>query len=210
MYAYVIISNLVLILNRETRIQKEVIPNVIKLSKNGSSVTLYLIIFTLCVSLLGCGSRRTFETQAPTQNLASYILLEIPDFHTEQPNVPQDLLWTIPNQIAKEMKEENIFAGVSRAPLDISEGVLILDGTIVEVKPKEWYRQLVENAKIVVRVRLIDKQENIVIAEAFFEGTAKWGILGGARVFADMRLIDEIVDYLKQNYPTPRRIRQFN
>lgn len=152
-----------------------------------------------------CGSRRTFETQAPTQNLAGYTILEIPDFHSNVEGISPDTLWTMPNQIAKELRNDNTFTGVSRAPLDISNGVLILDGTITEVKPKEWYKQAVSNIKVVVKVRLIDKAESLVIAEAYFEGTASWGVLGGGKVVADKRLIDEIVDYLKQNYPNRPR-----
>lgn len=46
----------------------------------------------------------------------------------------------------------------------------------------------------------MDKSKNKVIAEATFEGTAKWGILGGGMTFADDRLISEIVEYMKLNY----------
>ena len=49
-------------------------------------------------------------------------------------------------------------------------------------------------------MRFIDKAESLVIAESKFEGTAKWGLLGGGMVFADVRAIDEIVDYLTENY----------
>lgn len=151
-----------------------------------------------------CGSRRTFETQSPTQNLASYVILEIPDFQSAVDGVPPDLLWNLPNQLEKEIKLDNTFAGVSRAPLDIREGVLILDGTITEVSPKEWYKQIVKSGKIVVKVRLIDKEESLVVAEAYFEGTAKWGLLGGGMVFADIRIVNEIADYLKQEHPKMR------
>lgn len=160
-----------------------------------------LTALVLIIGITSCGSRRTFETQSPTQNLASYTILEIPDFHSAVENVPPDLLWNLPNQLEKELRLDNTFAGVSRAPLDIKEGVLILDGTITEISPKEWYKQIVKSGKIVVKVRLIDKEESLVIAEAYFEGTAKWGLLGGGMVFADIRLVNEITDYLKQNHP---------
>lgn len=161
------------------------------------------IILTLGIA--SCGSRRTFETQSPTQNLSSYTILEIPDFNSTVDNLPPDLLWNLPNQLEKEIKLDNTFAGVSRAPLDIREGVLILEGTVTEVSPKEWYKQIVKSGKIVVKVRLIDKEESLVIAEAYFEGTAKWGLLGGAMVFADIRLVNEIADYLKQDHPKINR-----
>lgn len=160
-----------------------------------------LMVMILVISV-SCGSRRTFETQSPTQSLASYTLLEIPDFHSAVEKVPPDLLWNLPNQIEKELRADpTTFAGVSRAPLDVKEGVLILDGTVTKVSPKEWYKQIVKSGKVVVKVRLIDKEESLVIAEAYFEGTAKWGILGGGMVFADIRLVHEIVDYLKQDHP---------
>jgi len=168
-------------------------------------IPLILLMFPLVAS---CGSKRTFETQAPTQNLAGYTILEIPDFHSNVEGLSPDTLWTMPNQIAKELRNDNTFTGVSRAPLDISNGVLILDGTITEVKPREWYKQAVSNVRVVVKVRLIDKSESLVIAEAYFEGTASWGVLSGGKVVADMRLINEITDYLKQNYPNSNRPRR--
>lgn len=164
----------------------------------------FITALLLILVFSSCGSRRTFETQSPTQNLASYAILEIPDFHSAVDGVPPDLLWNLPNQLEKEIKLDNTFAGVSRAPLDIREGVLILDGTITEVSPKEWYKQIVKSGKIVVKVRLIDKEESLVVAEAYFEGTAKWGLLGGGMVFADIRLVNEIADYLKQEHPKMR------
>lgn len=156
-------------------------------------------VIIILLFILSCGSRRTFETQAPTQNFASYVILEIPDFKSDVPNSPPDLQWTIPNQISKKLKDDYAFTGVSRAPLDLSTDVLIVDGTITEISPSEWYKQIVKSGKIVVKVRFIDKSESLVIAESSFEGTAKWGLLGGGRVFADIRVVDEIVDYLKQN-----------
>ena len=160
-----------------------------------------LIIF-LIVSffLVSCGSRRTFETQAPTQSFASYAIVEIPDFKSDIPNSPPEMQWRLPNQLAKKLKSKNIFTGVSRSPLDFSDGVLIVDGTVTEVSPPEWYKQMVKSGKIIINVRFIDKAESLVIAESSFEGTAKWGILGGGMVFADVRAIDELTDYLQNNY----------
>lgn len=164
------------------------------------SFKILLTIFTI-VLISSCGSRRTFEKQAPTQSFASYTLLEIPDFKTDIPNAPPDLLWTIPNQLSKRLKTDNTFTGVSRAPLDFTNEVLILDGTVTEIQPREWYKQLVKSGKIVVNVKFVDKSESLVIAESTFEGTAKWGLLGGGMVFADIRVVDEILDYLKGNRP---------
>ncbi|MGI9533746.1 MAG: hypothetical protein ACR2NW_02245 [Thermodesulfobacteriota bacterium] len=159
-----------------------------------------VLITAITIILISCGSRRTFETQAPTQSFASYAIIEIPDFKSDIPNSPPELQWQLPNQLAKKLKSDSTFTGVSRSPLDITNGVLIVDGTVTDMQPPEWYKQIVKTGKIVIKVRFIDKAESLVIAESTFEGTSKWGLLGGAMVFADVRAIDEIFDYLKANY----------
>ena len=158
------------------------------------------ILTAVVIILVSCGSRRTYQTQAPTQSFAQYAIIEIPDFKSEIPNSPPELQWQLPNQLAKKLKSNSIFTGVSRSPLDITNGVLIVDGTVTDIQPPEWYKQIVKSGKIVINVRFIDKAESTVIAESTFEGTSKWGLLGGGMVFADVRAIDEIVDYLKANY----------
>ena len=161
----------------------------------------YLFIFAAVLLLsTSCGSRRTFETQPPTESFASFAVVEIPDFKSDIPNSPPEMLWRMPNQLAKKLKSKNIFTGVSRSPLEFSEGVLIVDGTVTEIEPPEWYNQMVKSVKIAINVRFIDKSESLVIAESSFEGTAKWGLFGGMQVFADVRAIDELVDYIKNNY----------
>ena len=161
----------------------------------------YLFIFAAVLLLAtSCGSRRTYETQPPTESFAAFAIVEIPDFKSDIPNSPPEMLWRMPNHLAKKLKSKKIFTGVSRSPLDFTEGVLIVDGTISEIQPPEWYNQMVKSVKIIIHVRFIDKSESLVIAESSFEGTAKWGLLGGTQVFADVRVIDELVDYIKLNY----------
>ena len=152
--------------------------------------------------ILSCGgSKRTFETQSPTQDLSTYVVLEIPDFKSSVPHVPEQSLWQIPNDLAKKLEYNKTFVGVSRGAVDITDGVLILDGIITDIQPPEWYKQIVKDVTITTNVRLIDKAESLVIAEVYFEGTAKWGLLGGTSVFADIRLVDEIINYLEQKFP---------
>lgn len=161
----------------------------------------YIFIFTaLTIFLISCGSRRTYETQAPTQSFATYDIIEIPDFKSNIPNSPPELQWQLPNHLAKKLKSDSIFTGVSRSPLDFSNGVLIVDGTVTDIQPPEWYKQIVKTGKIVINVRFIDKAESLVIAESTFEGTSKWGLFGGGMVLADVRAIDELVEYLRINY----------
>ncbi len=165
-----------------------------------NTVTILLIAAVCFVLLNACGSRRTYVTQASVEGFATFPLIEIPDFKSSDPLIPQDLLWRVPNEIAEKLKKQNVFVGVSRSPLEISEGVLLMEGTVVEVSPVEWYKQIVNNGIVKVNIRIIEKENNKLIAEADFEGTAKWGLFGGGRVFADMRLIDEIASYIKSNY----------
>jgi hypothetical protein len=160
------------------------------------------LLVTSIVLLLthSCGSQRTFQKKPPSQGLGQYEIIQIQDLDTTSRSYPPDILWSIPNQLAEKLEEEKLFIGVSRSPVDLKKGVLILDGTLREFTPKDWYKQLVKTGKIVVDIRFVDKANNNVIAEAAFEGTTKWGLLGGGMTFADDRLISEVVDYIKLNY----------
>jgi hypothetical protein len=164
-------------------------------------LSLCRIFFLVTVAfIISCGSQRTFQANPPTQVLAGYVIIEIPDFKTSLGYVPPDAVWRIPNEIATRLEREKLFTGVSRAPITINERVVILEGDIVEFKPTTWYEQLVRTVKIVANVRFIDKAENRVIAEATFEGTSKAGAVSGGVPFAYFRLVDEIVQYIKMNY----------
>jgi len=76
----------------------------------------------------------------------------------------------------------------------------MLQGTLTDFSPKNWYKQLIITGRIVVDVQFIDKSDRRVIAQAIFEGTARWGVLGGGMAFADNRLVDEIIEYKRQDY----------
>ena len=84
----------------------------------------------------------------------------------------EDLIELVKKQFDKieKLEEEKLFIGVSRSPVDLKKGVLILDGTLRDFTPKDWYKQLVKTGKIVVDIRFVDKANNNVIAEAAFEG----------------------------------------
>src|SRR3990170_2926251 len=140
------------------------------------------------ILIFSCGAQRTYQTKSPPGGFASYVIVEILDFKTSVNPVPPDVIWKIPNEIAEKLRKELLFTGVSRSPVDLSDRVLILDGTMVGYT---------------ATVCFIDKSENKVIAEASFEGTAQGGMLfGGGMLFADRRLADEVVQYIKRNYST--------
>ena len=165
---------------------------------------MYISSFFFLVGLIlfsvSCGVQRTFQTAPPTEGLARYVIIEIPDFKSPIGFLPPDTLWSIPNEIAERLRRDQVFTGVSRSPVELSEGVLILEGTIVELTPKEWYEQAVRTVKVVADVRFVDKTENRVVAEAKFEGISKAGAVSGGVPFAYSRLADEIVRYIKLNY----------
>ncbi|NIP29473.1 MAG: hypothetical protein GTO02_03760 [Candidatus Dadabacteria bacterium] len=167
---------------------------------NKNKYFLFGALLFLSITIISCGSRRTYEVIPPNKNIAFYTFLEIPDFKASIKTAPTDILWSLPNQIKKKLDKEKIFVGISRAPLDVSESVLIFEGDIVDLTPIEWYKQIVKSAKVSVNVKLIDKATGEVIGNPIFEGTAKWGILGGTRILADLRLVEEIVEYLKERH----------
>jgi len=153
------------------------------------------------ILIFSCGAQRTYQTKSPPGGFASYVIVEILDFKTSVNPVPPDVIWKIPNEIAEKLRKELLFTGVSRSPVDLSDRVLILDGTMVGYTPTVWYKRLVNTGRAIATVRFIDKSENKVIAEASFEGTAQGGMLfGGGMLFADRRLADEVVQYIKRNY----------
>jgi hypothetical protein len=154
-----------------------------------------VIFFTI-----SCGSQRTFQTKSSPGGLSSYVIIEIPDFKTSLNSVPTDAVWKIPNEVAERLKKEELFTGVSRSPVGISDRVLVLDGAIVDFTPTVWYKQIIRSAKVTVHVRFINKSDNSVIAEATFEGISKGGIWSGGMSFAYSRLADEILDYIKLKY----------
>jgi hypothetical protein len=172
------------------------------MSKKMGFVSLFFLILLVLLSY-SCGAQRTYQTTPPTEGLARYVVIEIPDFKSSLNYLPPDTFWVIPNEIAEKLMREQIFTGVSRSPVDISEGVVILEGTIVELTPKDWYEQAVRTVRVVAHVRFIDKAENRVIAEAKFEGSSKAGAVSGGVPFAYSRLVDEIVRYIKLNYTSP-------
>ncbi len=168
------------------------------MNKKLSSIlfTAFIILFLLS----SCGSKRTFEKQPPIQRLAAYSILEIQDFSSTVPQTPEQLPWKLPNDIEDKLIDKELFVGISRSPVDISENVLVLQGTITEIYPLEWYKQIVKSVTIAINVKFVEKDTGNIVADADFEGKAKWGILGGTRVFADIRVVDEIVAYIERKY----------
>jgi hypothetical protein len=153
-----------------------------------------VIVFTI-----SCGGQKTFQTKSSPSGFRRYVIVEIPDFKMSSSSAPADAAWKVPNDIAEELKKEDLFAGVSRSPVSITDGVLIVDGTL-DFTLVPWYKQIVRTQKVSAHVRFINKSDNSVIAEATFEGISKGGIVSGGLYFAYMRLASEIVDYIKLTY----------
>lgn len=153
-----------------------------------------IILFTA-----SCASERTFQTKSSPSGFRRYIIVEIPDFKMSSSSTTTDATWKIPNEIAEGLKKEDIFTGVSRSPVGITDGVLVVDGTL-DFTLVPWYKQMVTTQKVTAHVRFINKSDNSVIAEATFEGVSKGGMVSGGLYFAYTRLANEIVDYIKLNY----------
>jgi hypothetical protein len=164
-----------------------------------SSLLLVFALFGLMFSH-SCGARRTYQTKSPAGGFAQYVIVEVPDFKTSINPVPPEIIWKIPNVVADKLRKERLFTGVSRTPVDISDRVMIVDGTVVAITPTEWYKKIAGTGRVIATVRFIDKSENNVIAEASFEGTAEGGVFGGGMYFAYEHLADEIISYIRKNY----------
>lgn len=168
--------------------------------KNALSLCLsFLLIGVIILLAVSCGSQRTFQANQPEKGLGRYVIVEIPDFKTPLDFVPADAVWRIPNRVAEKLRSEEVFVGVSRSSVDISDRVLVLKGSIVGFAPRKWYEQIVGTVTVTANVRFIDKADDSVAAEATFEGVSKGGAISGGIPFAYRRLADEIVQYIKLN-----------
>ena len=160
----------------------------------------YALAIIIIPILQACGTQRTYLGTSPQKGFGQYAIIEIHDFDTTTISAPTEVFWSIPNDIAERLTNEKLFVGVSRSPVDITDSVIVMEGTVTDFTPRDWYKQLIESGKIVVRIRFIDKSNQYIVADASFEGTAKWGALGGGMHFADKRLVDEIVKFIKVNF----------
>jgi len=159
-----------------------------------SFILVGIILFTA-----SCGGQKTFQTKSSPSGFKRYVIVEIPDFKMSSSSAPTDAIWKIPNEIAEGLKKEDLFTGVSRSPVSLTDGVLVVDGTL-DFTPAPWYKQIVTTQRVTAHVRFINKSDNSVIAEATFEGISKGGIVSGGLYLAYGRLASEIVDYIKLNY----------
>lgn len=169
-------------------------------SLNSASLSLGFLVAGITFFTVSCGGQRTFQSNPPVGGFAKYVIVEVQDFRTNLDYVPADAVWEISNEVAERLKEEDLFAGVTRSRVELTDRVLIVSGNIVGFEPKTWYKQAIQTIRVTADVRFIDKESNSVMAEATFEGTAKGGVVSGGIFYAYKRMADEIVEYMKINY----------
>ncbi len=157
----------------------------------------FLLVFLL---ILSCGTRRTIETKRPETRFARYTILEVPGFKTPIRGVPSDVLWRIPDRVVKILRDEWVFPGVTRSPLEQEESVLVLEGTVVSYNPGSGFEKVAGQGLIGVHIRLFDKANGRVIAEATVEGTVEAGIFGGGMGTAYKEVAKEIADFIRSYY----------
>lgn len=158
------------------------------------------VLVGIILFAFSCVSEKTFQSKSSPGGFRKYIIVEIADFKmASDSSVSTDATWKIPNEISEKLKKEEIFTGVSRSPASITEGVLVVDGTL-DFIPAPWYERIVATQKVTAHVRFINKSDNSVIAEATFEESSKGDVFSGGLSYDYKRLADEIVDYIKLNY----------
>ncbi len=167
---------------------------------NSASLRLGFLMAGITFLTVSCGSQRTFQSNPPTGGFAKYVIVEVQDFRTRLDYVPADAVWEISNEITDRLKEEDLFTGVTRSRVELTDRVLIVSGSIVGFEPKAWYKQAIKTIRVTANVRFIDKASGRVVAEATFEGAAKGGVVSGGIFYAYKRLADEVVEYMKINY----------
>ncbi|GBD39516.1 hypothetical protein HRbin37_01798 [bacterium HR37] len=162
------------------------------------------LLLLALISLPGCSPKRVFFYKKPEKDsrIADYKILEIPNFsRTTKEWVPYDSAWEIPDMVAEKLKTTNHFKEIIRGYTDKREGVLLVKGEVTGYnrgcKFCEWFIRINDKGKssVSVRVMLVDKKTNEILADASIEGRAKSPGYGRSRY---IRIVDEITKLIEK------------
>ena len=170
---------------------------------------LLFVIFALLPALcLGCGAQSTVSARPPQGKLSNYEALEVADFQTKISDVPGDVILGIPDKVARELAVVGrTFSEVKRARIEDvpPEKVLTLVGVVTEYEAGGGLRASGGALKwgegaIKVRVGLVDKSTEALVAQADIESSTSSAFTKGGMEKVYNKVVEEIVKFISTVY----------
>ncbi|MDY7038503.1 MAG: DUF4410 domain-containing protein [Thermodesulfobacteriota bacterium] len=159
----------------------------------------------MSVFLAGCAVGYTRVLKIPESNFSKYQVIEIPDLEGSS-QIPIEIKKGIPDEIAKELTGQNVFAKIARSPIETNESILLLKGKIIQYNPgSRGMRWLtgplwgVGKGSVIVNIEFIEKESGKKLAESRFEGEIKGGFFGGGIEETHAKIANEISQFVKSN-----------
>jgi uncharacterized protein DUF4410 len=166
---------------------------------------IHIGLISLFLLLLGCEAQKTVLHKPLNGEIANYRIIEIPNFNgSDKYWVPSDSVSVIPDMVAERLKGNDHFDEIIRSESDdLAPGdrVLLVRGTVTDYDPGSKLREWLSlglgdwgKSKVYVKVELVDKTTNNVIADAQMEGRVKEPETDASRY---TRVVDEIVKFIE-------------
>jgi len=167
------------------------------------------IIVTLLIT--GCGGLKMYsDFEPPDTELSEYRALEIADFETEIPDVPEDALTKIPDEVAKQLdSKRGGFEEVERGVIDNvpPEETLVLVGIITDYQSGtdvefEGGSVRFGEAALSLQFSLVEEATGREISTGNVGGFSSFGFFRGGLVRKGVYedLAKEIVKFISDNY----------
>lgn len=127
-----------------------------------------MILLIFFFSILSCNSMHKQIVASPGVNL-SHEMLQIIDF-TGGKDVPSDIRTGIPDQVAEQIGNMNLYQRIGRGELLESSPSLLMMGEIVQYEPEKLSGQKTVSGHMIVDIMFIDKQTGFLYAELNLNG----------------------------------------
>lgn len=172
-------------------------------------ISTYMLMLFVIGSITGCFHRYTV-VEPPTKSLTDYSILEIAEFKTSLNDAKARglasrfsyrLHWVVTNH--REKNPENIVYEEVTLNTDKTEGVLLMQGTIISYEEgsrakRYWIGFGAGKAYCTIQVIFINKETGEELSRTNFEGTLYMGVYGGDSIEAVDGVVDAFIDYMKQ------------
>ena len=174
-----------------------------------SSSSAFWIVVTLFIT--GCGGLKVYsDFEPPDTELSEYRALEVADLETEIPDVPEDALTKVPDEVAKQLASKSDgFEEVERGAIDDvpPEETLVLIGIITDYqsgRDVEFEGGSVRfgEAALSIQLSLVEEATGREISTGSVNGFSSFGLFKGGLVREGVyeSLANEIVKFISDNY----------
>lgn len=178
---------------------------------NSKHLVFGLLLIALVFVISGCGDLKTVSYITPPKSkLKHYQALEIPDLETDIEDVPDDALTELPEEIAKTLKEKNLwFKEIEFGDKEVSEGLITLvmfaeitdyqSGT--DIKVGGGAIKFAE-AAITIQISALDKSTGEEILSGEISTHSSFGFLKKGIFTKSVyeEISEEIAKFFKENY----------